>query len=403
MANRKSKSLWERFEERFSETPTEEFLLAIGEQTCYEYLYLSTVRYNLMDFAYKSWHPGWDEHRDTRAHRLVSKKLSEEAWDRFYEHMVQCYDRVDEKLKKQRTEDAEARSGKHEAYMAQQKAERIRVAEEDWDKIQDNVRMTSGLFLSDLHATFQPEEAIGSAGDFIHDPVDALMGGDSGWAYDKQKAVGTKLQITLSLDLSNSMVYNRCHVEAAHTFRDLGMLLKALQATYQDSLFVSFYEFSKDSYWGGGRGKNVERMTMPRYHNEEDKPFGEFGEYRPSAIEKLETSWRTEGMFTGTDTYFAPLFSEIEKWEREDSDAGAVKLDIVLTDAVMEHPGDIREASTVQTRRDGRLQTVFLNFLPEDDWADSSLPKFCYQVPVTTKNVGGILRQIMAEFIGAQI
>jgi hypothetical protein len=97
------------------------------------------------------------------------------------------------------------------------------------------------------------------------------------------------------------------------------------------------------------------------------------------------------------------LLEEIEKWEKEESDPGAVRLDIVLTDAVFEHKKDIRESDVIQERRDGQLQTVFLNFMPEKEWLNSTLPKRCFMIKVDKDNVAGILRNVLSEFVGAQL
>ena len=120
---------------------------------------------------------------------------------------------------------------------------------------------------------------------------------------------------------------------------------------------------------------------------------------RPSVINQ----WHGDGIFTGTDTWFAPLFKMIEDWEVKDSDAGAVRLDIVITDAVFEHKTDIRECDTIQERRNGNLQTVILNFMPEKDWVNSTLPKRCFMLKVDAGNVAGILRNVLTEFVGAYI
>jgi len=120
-------------------------------------------------------------------------------------------------------------------------------------------------------------------------------------------------------------------------------------------------------------------------------------------MERWNRGWGDNSPFTGEDTWISPLFEEIEKWENRYSDPGAARLDIIITDAVLEHEKDIREASRIQEHRNGNLQTVLLNFLPMDDWGDGSIPKRCTQYSANAENIGGMLRQIVQDFISTQL
>jgi hypothetical protein len=268
----------------------------------------------------------------------------------------------------------------------QREAERIKVEEEDWQKVFQVVNLTAGMLVSDIHQVVTSTEKPADYGDAIEDVIDAYQG-SGGWLLDVNQAKGVKLQITLSLDMSNSMKYNGLDRVAAATFRDLGMTLKALQATYPDDMYTAFFQFSDDNH--NGRGMRAIRLETPQ----SDSRFGEFKSFVPSIIENRGVS------YDGTDTWFYPLFVEIEKWEKKYSDPGAVRLDLIITDAVVEHAKDIRESNKIQERRDGALYTIMLNFAPEEEWVNSTLPKRCFQMKVDKDNIAGILRKILAEFV----
>lgn len=78
-------------------------------------------------------------------------------------------------------------------------------------------------------------------------------------------------------------------------------------------------------------------------------------------------------------------------------------MDIVITDCVVEHPSDIRRSDEIQERRDGSLQTVFLNFLDEKYWVNSDLPSRCVQYGAKPDTIDGLLRTITAQFVNAYL
>ena len=405
-----SKSAWERFYAAFTGAEDKKaFLLEMPDEECYSYMRASVIRHQLIDIAIMP-EPGYEMFQDkiatdSRAHRLVKKAFDEAMWLKFHLHLVEGYNNILAIRKQLEQERAKKWEGERAALIAQDKAERIVTNREDVAQISHNIDLSLGQFQSDLFQTFHAVEKEGRDGDWLEDPVEA-MHGDNGWGYTTQKAKGVKLQVTLSLDLSNSMHYNGVSAKAAHTFRDLGFLLKALQAEYREDLHAAFFTFSEDGWYDREHGKTVTRLTVPEDYQsaEEDanNPFGEFGDFRPSEVAKMEAR-NLDGMFTGTDTWLYPLFEAIEKWENESSDPGSVRLDIVLTDAVIEHKVDIQRSDVVQERRDGTLSTVFLNFLDEEEWVKSTLPRRSYQIGVTVDTVSAILRNILAEFVAANI
>lgn len=392
-----SKSIWEWFVENWEAAEyKEEWLYSLTDSEYYSLLKNSTTRYNLMDITFH-WEPGYKlPYDDTRAHRLVIKKQSEEAWLKFHKLLVDGYNRRRETLEQVQRERAVELDGKHAAYQAQREAQRAVIERENWEQVMATVTPTVGLFTSEINNVFVPVNRIDAdEGDYIDNVVNTYQNG-SGWGYEDTKAVGTKLQVTVSLDLSNSMFYNGIHRTAAQTFRDIAIVLENMRAMYQQDLFTAYFTFSDDNFWDDKKGREVRQYNTRPVAGES---FGDFSMMRPSEI----NGWPGEGPFDGTDTWIAPLFEAIEAWEVKESDPGCMRLDIIITDAVLEHPKDIRDADAIQERRDGSLQTVFLNFLPEEDWLNSTLPRRCFEVAVDESNISGILRQILAEFLAVSI
>ena len=103
----------------------------------------------------------------------------------------------------------------------------------------------------------------------------------------------------------------------------------------------------------------------------------------------------------GEDTWYSALLSRIEKWETKNSEPGAVRLDLVITDGVFEHAKDLTECNRIQERRDGSLQTVFLNFLSMDEWSDTKLPRHCVQYLANVDNIAGLSRTVLHEFVSS--
>jgi hypothetical protein len=165
-----------------------------------------------------------------------------------------------------------------------------------------------------------------------------------------------------------------------------------LKRELEGNLFTAYFTFSEDSW--NGKGKQVRDMKFG-----EGDEFNNFNHFRPSEVK----GWYGHGPYDGTDTFITPLFERIEKWEAAESDPGAIKLDIILTDAVLEHASDIREAAVVMERRDGALQAILLNFMPEGQWHDATLPRRCVQYPANKDNIDGMLRNLLSEFVAIQL
>jgi len=254
--------------------------------------------------------------------------------------------------------------------------------------------LTAGALQSDFHQALTWKEVYGQPeGEWLDDPVAAYTTG-LGFGEEVTAATDVKLQITLSLDVSNSMWNNRIAAAAVQAFIEIGMALQELQAQYPTNVYIQTFVFCLYS-----EGKRAMRL---------DKLWGYAGtnakeDYTLGVFDKVREWAKFQPHLAGQDTYINPLFQAIEQWEVDESDPGCVRLDLVITDAVLEHPKDIRLATQTQERRDGELQTLFLNFLPEADWAYSTLPARCIQYPAQADNIQGLMRNLIAEFVGVHV
>ena len=177
------------------------------------------------------------------------------------------------------------------------------------------------------------------------------------------------------------------------------MTLESIQKEYVGDVFTAAFKFSLED-----DGKHAARITIPNWERDRVKDECYLGMMERWRVTQRSGGWNDQdATFSGEDTWMYPLFTEIEKWENAESDPGAIRLDIVITDAVLEHPKDIRESSIIQERRDGTLQTVLLNLMPEDRWLDSTLPLRCVQYPANRDNLAGLLRNVLAEFVSVYV
>jgi len=258
-------------------------------------------------------------------------------------------------------------------------------------ELRDGARLTRGMLESDMYQTFRNRIVCDcDEGDYLDDPAAAYITG-AGWCEERRERTGVKLQITLSLDVSNSMWNNNIAKTAAVAFIHSMMALGELAEEFGDNLHTNGFLFAMDEHGKSARPLNaVAYSTIP-----DDLNLG--------MCEEVREYITSMPYHAGQDTWITPLLSAIEKWEHHDSDAGAVKLDLVITDGVLEHPTDLRAASEVQERRDGTLRTVLLNFLPEDEWRAVKLPLNCIQYHVDENNIFGMLRGILSEFVGIYV
>lgn len=378
-----SKDIWVWFSTSYSNNNfSDSWLFSITDEMCYRLIDYSRMRFNLEDIM------DYNANHDSRAKRLINEHSK--LWENWHIYVHEGHKRHKEKM---RIANEEA-SKKWELESKRREAVRMELVEEQTNQYLAERELTAGALQSDLDAAWKLQESYGMLqGEFIDDIVGAGYHGD-GFGEEIRQRSGIKLQITLSLDCSNSMYYNRISQIAKKAFRTVGLAMKKMQEEadqmYPGCLFTKFFLFSL-----GYEGKSVNVLTKNSYNKDDLEEFSGFRD----VINTKDVYVHEQNWFSGEDTYISTLFSAIEKWESTSSDPGAIRLDLVITDAVLEHRDDIREANIIQERRDGNLQTVLLNFLPESDWLGSTLPRRCVQYHVDENNIDGMLRNVIHEFL----
>jgi cation transport regulator ChaB len=389
-------------------------LLAHGlyDGRLFAYIQSMRSRYNVHDWAYQKFED--TDSNDGRVRRLVVQKLGLDVWHKFQERAHKVWMYIDDQRKEAQAE----RAGKDAEDRATFAAERIERQSKEVVQIKKGTALIAGAIRSDFDAAFSIEEIYGrSSGDWLDDPV---AGATSGYGFGEEvrKPSGIQLQITVSLDMSNSMYYNDLHESAGEAYRDIYLALEQIKSEHADDLHIAAFTFANDGYEDKDRGRVARNLSVEyEYARDEDgryirdevnggyKQIAKINKSSETELGAVE-AFRAGGSsyhFSGEDTWFYPLFEEIEKWETIHSEPGAVRLDIVITDAVIEHPSDIRRSDVIQGRRDGNLQTVMLNLLPEDEWVNSDLPLNCVQYAITPENLAGVLRNLLTEFVSVYL
>lgn len=376
-----SKDLYERFVKTFEEAGYKEIwlmtgfsdndLLNLGKDT--------TTRFNLHDWC--DWRDG-----DGRTKRLVETKCGKPAWQLFYKRFEQLRD--DERWMRREFEPimSRARTVIWQRERAAQEATKLAKLEEETNQARADVRLTTGMIQSDLDQVFRWQEKTDlSEGDYLDNPVTAYMTG-YGFGEEYKAKAGITLQLTVSLDLSNSMYYNDIAKAALAAFRTLCMSLEELKIEYPNNLHTAYFKFS-----GGSDGKYARQIGSTVNQTVAQIMLDEYNDDEAYSL------------FRGEDTWLFTLLEKIESWETKYSDPGAVKVDIIISDAVLEHINDIRWSNLIQERRDGALQSIIINLMPRDKWHDSAIPKRCLQYPASADNLAGLLRNILTEAVNVYL
>jgi len=221
-------------------------------------------------------------------------------------------------------------------------------------------------------------------GDWLEDPV-ACVTGQYGFAEEKAVSTGIKLQIHICLDISNSMYHNGLHNVAVDAARNLYLALDTASKTLPgNSLQVHLWT------WAGGEdGKGVDHLSTTKHRLWDiNNPLG-----CTANLPDGSYSW------TGEDTWLYPLLEKLYEWEQQNGDHGAYRLDLIISDGVLDHATDARKGDKIQDDRDGRLQSIVLNFLPFSEWCDYRVPNRCIQYPVDANNLMPMMRQVLGEWL----
>lgn len=400
----RSKDLYEEFSRRFQLTRANLFDETIISNAFIIRLVSGTTwRYNLHDFVegigytYNNSVSDFDN-ADGRIKRDIEKACDKGVWKQFLQRVLDVYsDKAEidwmEGIARGIISIGHSIVWRQEEEKRQ--AERLQRLQEENDELRKEAQLTVGALQSDFEEAFKIRESYDQyEGDWLDDPVTGYMTGQ-GFGEEVTYRQGIKFQVTLSLDLSNSMRHNRVADMAQEVAINLHIAMDQLCEMYPGQIFFQAFTFSYDiNEWTGSStveklGRGAKRVELKEREIDSQVEGVHIG-----AAEKLKDVW-----FEGQDTWMYPLFEEIEKWEIEESAPGCVKLDLVISDAVLEHPKDIRDSDVIQDRRDGSLQTIILNLMPERHWHNGALPRHCVQYPVNQDNLAGIARTLISEFL----
>lgn len=369
------------------------------------YVEMMKARYGIHDWAWQKFEDSDDN--DGRVRRLVIDKTSIGDWRAFQKRAKEVVDvRAEEELKQQELREAEM-AERQAAFRAQQ----LKRDTESKQEIMKTVELSVGSIKADFDMALGTEDTFYlDDGDYLDDPVEGVISG-YGMGMETKTPEGIKLQITLSIDKSNSMQSNKLTRPAGDAFRDMWLALEKLEKQYQGDLFIACFDFANDGYvwnqtktnrvWKTGAEANC--LSVNYYPWSGSHEIVRSKDEKLGPVERYRESGSAYHSFSGEDTWLHPLFEEIERWENEFSDPGAHKLDIIITDAVLEHKVDIVRSDVVQERRNGSLQTVFLNFIPQEHWADHDLPKRCVQYAANPDTIDGLLRNLVSQFVNSYI
>jgi hypothetical protein len=283
--------------------------------------------------------------------------------------------------------------------------DRARLMEELASEQESNIEV--GDFLSELAAAIRFRMKLGqSQGDWIEEPERMFSDGLI-FATEEAVASEVKLQITLSLDTSTSMWMNKIMKHAGPAVLAFDRIIrKAMQdlpqgsVTYQPFIFhgtahpvpaAYLNSYVGKAVWASGQ--DADQTIWPNYPRQEQLRAAK------EAGEAPEGAGVHDYKLSGEDTRIAPLFKVIQDWEQIHGDPNAVRLDIVITDGVLEEDGDVEIATGVQEERNGKLRTVLLNFLPLDQWSNYQLPDRCAQFAVDAENLDRSVRDILSEAV----
>lgn len=267
-----------------------------------------------------------------------------------------------------------------------------------------------GDFLSELTTaiTYKAKANL-TEGDWLEDPERAYT---DGYAFGQEirTAIQGKLQISLSLDCSTSMWVNQIMKYAGPTFAKMDAVIRKAIADVPEGALVY------DAFIFHERAHRLPQSFIQRFHGQGQKlargpragsvamswPVHPYDEDVAKAIElgEIPANFNRANFFmSGTKTKIASLFGMLREWEERFSDPTAKRLDIVLTDGVLDDIDDVKEASRIQEIRNGDLTTVCLNFLPPHEWGGNPMPDRVIQYAVNAENLSARLRDMITETI----
>lgn len=285
--------------------------------------------------------------------------------------------------------------------------------------INESVNRTSNLevgdFLTELLTVMRTRIKTGlREGDWIEDPERAYTDG-AVFGEETRVASEVKLQIALCVDVSKSTYYNGVAAIMGEAVLAIDRVIrKAMAELPEGALTYRVFAFNRNTYlvpeqdvilldtrspdeggstiqrWGTWfiqpeGGEKISGLTVPQVA-ERAKQYNAQGR-----------AWKHGYDHNWNDTLVAPLFSAIEAWEQAEGDHHAQRIDLILSDGELDNVADVKEATKIQERRNGKLTTFMLNFLPRSKWGQHALPQRCYQYQANQEYLGQQIQQIISD------
>lgn len=272
-----------------------------------------------------------------------------------------------------------------DAKFAREKLERDMAEVDEITLMQSQSVQLTGHLHSEVAAAIASRERYGlPEGDFLDDPVEAAQG-RPGFGEEYSVKRGIRLLVNIAVDCSNSMRHNSLEDSAkAATYTLYAMLDNIARLLPEGTLTTTVWQWARNK---GGDG--VDHMTGREMYNR-----NALLSPQQKMVDAIHDIW-----MDGEDTYIAPLFRALHNYEVSHGWQGQARLDIILTDGVLEHRADVKEATRWQLERNGGLNTVMLNFLPIAEWAEVYLPDRCYQYEATPDNVFNLMTKVLGDWI----
>ena len=241
-----------------------------------------------------------------------------------------------------------------------------------------------------LHAMRMREKTGLQDGDWLDDPVAAFHATGSGAFGEEVKTLARPaVHVNVGLDASHSMWQLGLAEAAWNAFRYIFYTLSMFHDAHPTAkLTVTGWLFAygeEDKRYKVKAGSKVRKADWERAKKDIFAITNQYG--------RVEPTW------SGEDTYIAPFLEEL--LAEDEKHPGCYIQDLIITDAVLQHPMDVREASKVQQTRMmlGSVNTILLNFQPQEDALKYPVPSGAVQYYVSAMNLLPMLKQLLGTAI----
>jgi len=282
-------------------------------------------------------------------------------------------------------------------------------------QVDENANLVVGDFLTELLTVMRTRIMSGLRdGDWIEDPERLYTDGGV-FGEEVRVASDVKLQIALAIDVSKSTYFNGCATVMSRAVLAIDKTIrKAMQELPEGALSYRLFAFNRNTYTVtekeviqlDTRAPEGSVSTIHQWGTYFIRPDG--GEAQTgltiervrelaTAYNEMGVRWKYGYENNWYDTLITPLFEAIEAWEKAEGDPSAYRIDIILSDGELDNAADVKAATAVQERRNGKLTTFMLNFLPRDKWGHHTLPQRCYQYEASQQYLGQQIQQIISD------